>query len=91
VKFEVVWTQTALDNLATAWTRADSAMRQDLTRATREIDRLLQSDPHNQGESRASNRRITFQPPLGVIFEVDSNRPVVRVLFAWSIRRRGQV
>src|SRR5947209_3831880 len=36
--FEVVWTQTALNHLAAAWTRADSAMRQDITRApTRSI------------------------------------------------------
>lgn len=88
--FEVVWTQTALDNLAAAWTRADSAMRQDLSRATREIDRQLQSDPHNLGESRASSQRITFEPPLGVAFEIDSTRPVVRVLFVWSYKRRGR-
>jgi hypothetical protein len=90
VRFEVVWNQTALDNLATAWTLADSAMRQDVTHAAQEIDRLLESDPNNQGESRASGQRILFVPPLGVAFEVDAEHSLVQVLFAWSFRRHGQ-
>jgi hypothetical protein len=73
--FEVVWNQTALNKLAEAWTNADSLMRQDITRAAQEIDLRLQSDPRNQGESRASGQRILFRAPLGVAFEVDSTRP----------------
>jgi hypothetical protein len=88
--FEVVWRQTALDHLASAWMRADSAMRQDITQATQEIDRQLKANPRELGESRASGQRIFFHPPLGVAFEVDVEHSLVRVLFAWSFRRHGQ-
>jgi hypothetical protein len=87
--FQVVWLQTALDELAEAWIHADSLIRQEITRASKEIDRKLQSDPNQQGESRPQGRRVFFQYPLGVAFEVDSQRPIVRVIHAWRFRRRG--
>jgi hypothetical protein len=43
--FQVVWLQTALDELAAAWTNADSSIRQEITRAAQELDRELQSIP----------------------------------------------
>jgi WD40 repeat protein len=61
--FRVEWLQSALDELATIWTQADSAERQAITRATHLIDQQLQQDPDNQGESRPKGRRVLFAPP----------------------------
>ena len=86
--FQVVWLQTALDELAATWLRADSTLRQAITSATHAVDHLLQLEPHDQGESRANDQRILFQPPLGVTFEVHQEAGVVLVLdrpIAWAL------
>jgi hypothetical protein len=72
--FRVVWLETALNELADLWTKADSEQRRHITTAVRSIDRQLEVDPEQQGESRAkttcvysSSRRwvlsITFTHP----------------------------
>jgi len=88
--FTVRWTRSALNELATLWTQADSALRQAITAATNQIDQELQQDPESKGESREGNERILFVFPLGIRYEVDRQRSIVRVLHVWSYRRRGQ-
>jgi hypothetical protein len=88
--FQVVWLQTALNELAAAWMSADSALRKAITAATQTIDRALEADPHNQGESRSPGQRFLFQPPLGLTFEVRHESGVVRVLHVWIVRPRAQ-
>jgi hypothetical protein len=85
---EVIWLQQALDELATIWVQADSVVRQAITETAYVIDQELQSDPEGQGESRADGERVFFVYPLGIQFEVDAQRLVVRVLHVWDIRRR---
>ena len=87
--FRVDWAQSALNELAGLWTQADSAMRQAITAASQQIHQRLESDPLNEGESREGGQRILFVFPLGVLFEVDQQQAVVRVLQVWSYRRRG--
>ena len=56
------------------------------------FDRELQSNPHDQGESRPAGTRILFQAPVAVIFEVDEERRMVRILRANArARTLGQV
>jgi hypothetical protein len=86
--FQVVWLQSALNDLAALWVRADSVLRQAINAATNAIDRSLQDDPENLGESRAGETRVFFAHPLGVSFQVDSSQRVVSVLHVWDIRRR---
>jgi hypothetical protein len=50
--FQVVWLQTAVNELANAWVGANSAQRQEITAATQVIDQLLQTDPQTKA-SRA--------------------------------------
>lgn len=87
--FSVQWTPAALNELAALWTEADSAERQSLTDATREIDSALRLSPQSAGESRDEPRRILFVPPLGVTFKVQPLDRTVRVLRVWRLRRRG--
>lgn len=86
--FTVRWTRSALNELAALWTQANSDLRQAITAATNQIDHALQQDPDGQGESRSEEERIWFVFPLGIRYEVDDQRNIVRVLQAWNQRRR---
>jgi hypothetical protein len=87
--YQVVWLQTALDELTMIWTQADSTQRQTITTAANKIDQLLDTDPNNQGESRDRGRRFLYIPPLGLTFEVHRQQSTVRVLHVWFVRQRS--
>ena len=86
----VEWSQSALNELASVWMQADSAMRQAITAATNALDHQLQNDPEQQGESRNDTERILFTFPLGVGFEIDTQRDTVTIRHVWSFRKRGK-
>ncbi len=86
--FRVTWLQSALNELAAAWLQADVTQRAAITAATDQLDKLLQIDPQKKGESRAHGQRVTFQLPLGIVFEVREQSAVVRILHAWTIKQR---
>lgn len=85
--FQVVWLQTALEELATVWALADSEGRKAFTAAAHNIDLRLKANPHEQGESRDEGERIFFASPLGITFEIKDQYSIVRVLHVWDIRR----
>jgi hypothetical protein len=87
VKFTVQWSRRALDAVTQLWLD-NTNQRAEFTQATATIDQLLQFDPHQQGESRDDKRRVLFVPPLVVIFSVDIDRKLVRVLSARQLKRR---
>ncbi len=86
--FRVEWLETALEELAALWLRADSESRRLVTAAARALDEALTDRPEEKGESRAEGERVFFSFPLGVVFDVDHNRSVARVLHVWDIRRK---
>jgi hypothetical protein len=65
-----------------------SGWRRTIEAAVHSINRQLEHDPQNCGESRPQGRRVVFAIPLGATFEVNLHRRVVRVLHVWQIRRR---
>jgi hypothetical protein len=79
--FQVVWLQTALNELAQVWVDSDSALRHAISEATQAIDRDLQNDPLRHGESRPHNQRIMFHAPLGVTIEVRAHP--TNACFVW--------
>jgi mRNA-degrading endonuclease RelE of RelBE toxin-antitoxin system len=88
MKYKVVWIEDAENELTVIWLA--SRQRERVTEAAREIERLLETEPNEVGESRAGNRRIVFARPLGVTYEVDELRRVVLVFHLWQFgRRRG--
>jgi len=87
--FSVRWASSALGELATFWTDADSAGRQSISRAVGEIDSILRSDPESAGESRGELQRILLILPLGVMFEVEPLDRTVRVMKVLRFRRRN--
>ena len=71
--FQVVWLQTALDELADLWLQEGSAVRQDdhRRRTTTRIPALVAGrGPYEQGEIRARTARLRRHPvyPAGLIW-----------------------
>jgi hypothetical protein len=66
----------------------EASDREAVTHAVTRIDERLRTDPENEGESRPDGRRISAEFPLGIVFRVARNRPVVYVRAVWLIRKR---
>jgi hypothetical protein len=82
--YHVHWGQDALNDLTTLWVQADSARRQAITEAAYEIERRLQRDPENEGESRGNDDRILLVPPLGLFYYVEAQFSFVRIYQVWA-------
>jgi plasmid stabilization system protein ParE len=87
VKFTVIWSFAALNELAEIWLRASD--RQAITDAAEAIDQLLEADPIVVGESRDGGRRILINPPLVVIFNVSVESGAVVVVRVRCSRREA--
>ena len=85
--YTVLWSRTAENELIALW--ADQADRAAVTAAADAIDRLLQRNPADQGESRSDSTRVMFLAPLGVLFEIQEKDRKVYVLRVWKISQRG--
>jgi hypothetical protein len=81
MRFTVLWVPGAEQRLAELW--LSSSERDAVTAASHIIDQNLQLDPLSQGESRPGGRRILFEAPLGVIYRVEEQDSIVRVLHVW--------
>jgi hypothetical protein len=86
--FRVRWERRALNELADLWTRADSATRPAITTASHAVEQRLRQDASQEGESRSGGRRVTFEPPLSVVFRVEADGQTVSVLQIRLFRRR---
>ncbi len=83
MKWTATYKPSAEQELAALWINAP--VRQAVTEAANRIDRLLQSDPHNLGESREGAVRIHFERPLAIQFEIHDQDCLVEVLKVWWI------
>ena len=82
MNYRVYWIAEAEQELAAAWLAFPD--RNAVTRAANELDKQLRDDPLHTGESRQSSvRRLAFEPPLGIEFEVIEDDKKVRVLGVW--------
>lgn len=86
MKYTVVWIRWAEDAYVKIWRQASDHAA--IWSAAQEIDALLESNPHDAGESRSGDERILLKQPLGVLFLVDQDQPIVRVLWVWRTDRR---
>jgi len=84
VSYTVTWHPKAENELATIWMAAPD--RNAVTSAAAELDRQLEDDAGNVGESRTGKRRITFVKPLAIIFEVDEDKRTVVLGQVWEFR-----
>jgi hypothetical protein len=81
VRFVVRWSRRALDAVTEMWMAQSGDERTAITQATATVDRLLQLNPAEQGESRSdASRRVLFAPPLVVTFSIAEEQRIDRVL-----------
>jgi hypothetical protein len=88
--FRVEWRDAALNELATLWMEADSNQRRAITQTTNVIDEKLGTDPVGETESRERDDRVLFEPPLGILFQVDLSARNVSVDHVWFYPRRAR-
>ena len=81
--FAVVWTNQALDELADIWVGATPELRDRIEASVRRLGRQLQENPAALGESRDDNRRVAFDPPVAIIYRVDTAGRSVLVTHVW--------
>jgi hypothetical protein len=84
MKYTVLWTPDAEQDLAAAW--LDAPDRQAVTEAAHALDQRLRNDAHLQGESREGQVRILFESPLAVHVEVIPDDCRALVLTVWTTR-----
>jgi hypothetical protein len=89
VKWHLVWLESASNELADGWLRADSATRAAITAASHAVEQRLVRDPLTEGESREEDARITFEGPLSVTFKVEPTDYTVVVVHI-RVRRKPQ-
>jgi hypothetical protein len=87
---KVEWLQDVLVTLALLWMQSDSDLRKEITKACHAVEKRLAKDPENEGESRADGRRITFEPPLAVVFRLEADGRTVTVVDVRLMRRRSK-
>lgn len=89
--FRVEWLQSALNDLTSAWLKADPDGRREITLAANQIENALKNDPEEQGESRTKGRRILFVKPLAAVFRIYPAQKLVIISGIWRFgrRRRG--
>jgi hypothetical protein len=83
MKYSVVWTAPAEQELTSAWLNASD--RNAVTSAAHEIDTLLSEDAERRGQARFDTVRTLVVPPLGVDFDVIEADRIVYVLTVWPI------
>jgi plasmid stabilization system protein ParE len=83
MKYTVLWKPAAEQELARIWSQASN--RAAVTAAAAEIDRLLVSDPTQQGESRSGAMRVLFVEPVGIFFHVAGLDRIASVLRVWTV------
>lgn len=81
MKFTVIWTPGAEQELARLWLNAID--RTDIAAAADQIDAGLVHDPHSAGESRGGATRIVILTPLAVLYDVDEPNRKVTIWDLW--------
>ena len=88
MKYTVTWKPSVKGRLADIWMTAPD--RSAVTAAANSIDGLLRVDPLDRGESRSGITRILIVLPLAVVYEVDKDDRLVRVLSVRHVPVRRQ-
>ena len=81
MKYTVVWTREAEDELATAWVEApSSALRNEIAANVAAIESALRTQPGETGESREGTVRMAVAGPVGIVFRVLEDDRLVQVI-----------
>ncbi|MBX9580630.1 MAG: hypothetical protein K2X87_10010 [Gemmataceae bacterium] len=91
MNWTLIWLDGPLDQLARHYIPLwGTPASQAVTDAMARVDRLLERNPLDAGESRAGHRRLLVESPLTVEFEVfDEQRTVVVTAARYTPPRAG--
>jgi plasmid stabilization system protein ParE len=84
MRYTVVWTPTAQQELARIWTAATD--RNAVSAASNRIDYLLARNPHGVGESRSASARLLIVEPLAVLYRVEDEDCLVTLGVVWAVK-----
>lgn len=84
MRFTVVWTPSAEQELARLWLSA--ADRARVAAAADQIDASLAREPQLVGESRGGSTYIAIVAPLAVFYDIDEPNRLVRIWDLWRPR-----
>jgi hypothetical protein len=85
--FEVIWSDTALEELADVWVAVSPAARGEVEAAVTGINNRLADDPTVDSESRPDGSYVTFLWPIGVKIWISPAARTVQVGHFWTHRR----
>ena len=85
--YTVLWLPETEQELAKIWLQSNDQNR--VAAAANEIDKILQHQPEELGESRDGERRIVFSPPLGVMFVINKADKKVYIINVWKFQERS--
>ena len=85
----MIWTVTYLPTAEAELTRLwlASSARNDLARASDEVERQLRSDPLHAGQELGDHYWIIVEGPVAVLYQVDEPdcRVSVKAVFDWTV------
>jgi hypothetical protein len=81
MKYTVVWLPHAENELARLYNAARD--KQAVTDAANQLERELSRSPGVVGESRGIKLRVTFEKPLGILYEVSEADRKVQLIHVW--------
>lgn len=80
MRYTVIWTPTALSELADLWNNASD--RQAITAAADRIERRLRRSPETAGKPHGEDRYLVY-PPLAARFSINPDDSQVKVTQVW--------
>ena len=80
MSFTIIWKSTVLDRLADFNVASTDAERKQMAGGVEHLNRQLEQNPLDVGESRHAGYRVAFPPLLMVTFSVDESNREVRVV-----------
>jgi plasmid stabilization system protein ParE len=78
MRYSIIWSQRALDQLAAIW--LESSKRDAVTAATHTLEVQLEHDPHSRSLLFPSGMRELHVSPLWVLFRIDEANRLVRIV-----------
>lgn len=87
MKYLVLWAPEAERRLDDIWSASADPDR--IFRSAMELESRLRVDPISEGESRDGDWRITFEPPLGIYFQIVEPETVL-VSMVWDTEKHAR-
>jgi hypothetical protein len=83
MKYTVIWTPHALEQLAELWLEAVD--QRGFTEAADTLEKFLRDDPLHQRHEIVDGTGTAVKPPIGIDFRVSEADQIVSVFAVWLV------